>query len=223
MVSPSENAVVDDPWVLRYCEIPTLDAVLGYSETSHAAPGLISGLDVEQMLRYDATTYHHSVRMSLLVYRLALALGLDDASCRTLVTASQYHDIGKLQIPLHVLNKPGRLSDSEAALVRRHSEFGADIILKHDPTLVDVADAIASHHEQFDGGGYPLGVSGEDIPFFGRVLAVVDVFDALANPRPYRDTHMTVNSACEFVSQFSGFMFDPNIVGPFVSLLRPYL
>jgi putative two-component system response regulator len=137
----------------------------------------------------NAETGTHTERMSRYCELLARKLDLDEERCELIRLASGLHDVGKIAIPDRVLLKPGSLTESERRMMERHTEIGYRMLADSSSELLDVAAAIAlSHHERFDGTGYPHGLAGEAIPLEGRIAAVADVFDAITSNRVYRPT-----------------------------------
>lgn len=135
----------------------------------------------------DNETGLHVVRMSLYARLLAIQSGLPDKYCELIYNAAPMHDIGKIGTPDSILKKPAKLDEPEWDEMQRHAEIGAEIIGDHHDPLLEMARRIAlSHHEKWDGSGYPFGVSGQDIPIEGRIVAIADVFDALTSIRPYK-------------------------------------
>ena len=164
---------------------------------------------------HDNATAQHCERIGALAYALAFEMGLPDLACETLRDAAVLHDLGKIGIDRTILLKPGPLSDEERREVRRHVELGASLLDGADHPVLDMAKvAITSHHEWWDGRGYPRGLAGEAIPVEGRVVAVCDVFDALATERPYREA-MPPHAALDLLRESSGIQFDPTIVAAF--------
>ena len=136
---------------------------------------------------HDATTGEHIERMAQYCFITAQALGLDDVTSENLLKAAPMHDIGKIGLPDSLLNKTGRLDADEVALMRQHTVFGYEILAGSTSKLIQLAAEIAlSHHERFDGGGYPRGLQGAEIPLPARIVAVADVFDALTSERSYK-------------------------------------
>ncbi len=165
----------------------------------------------------DNETGFHVIRMSQCCQLLAEKAGLDEEDCHTILHASPMHDVGKIGIPDRILLKPGPLDPEEWALMKKHPEFGAQIIGRHDSALLRMAATIAmTHHEKWDGSGYPKGLAGEQISIYGRIVAVADVFDALTSERPYKKA-WSVEEAFEFVRDQSGRHFDPNLAERFLS------
>lgn len=158
----------------------------------------------------DQNTHRHLMRVRLYVAELGKAMGLSKPEMQALATASFLHDIGKLAIPEHIINKPGKLSHEEFEKMKIHPVVGANILERvHFP--YPVVPIVRSHHEAWDGSGYPDGLKGEDIPIGARILTAVDCFDALASERPYRRA-MPLDEAMAFIKSKAGSQFDPNVV-----------
>ena len=160
----------------------------------------------------DNETGLHVLRMSHTSRRLALQLGFSVEFADDLLNAAPMHDIGKIGIPDYILLKPGRLDNAELQLMRQHPQIGAEILDRSSSTLIQLARSVALyHHERWDGGGYPAGISGEDIPIEARIVAVADVYDALTNKRPYKEAWSVEAAVAEIETQ-SGKHFDPQVV-----------
>ncbi len=160
----------------------------------------------------DGDTGEHITRIGILSERLGLLIGLDESYCRMLRHAAPMHDVGKIGIPDSILKKPGALSPEEWEEMRRHPEYGARILGGSGVALFDLAAEIAlHHHEKFDGSGYPRGLRGKDIPISGRLVALIDFFDALTMKRCYRDA-LPDEQALEMIEKESGGHFDPELV-----------
>ncbi|MFP6862492.1 two-component system response regulator [Pseudomonas sp.] len=171
----------------------------------------------------DNETGLHVIRMSHFSKVLALAAGFSEAAAEELLNAAPMHDVGKIGIPDAVLRKPGKLDEQEWAVMRQHVEIGAQIIGEHASGLLRTAQRIAlSHHEKWDGSGYPNGLSGEDIPLEGRIVAIADVFDALTSVRPYKAA-WSVEDAVRLLQEESGRHFDPQLVELFIQQLPAIL
>lgn len=165
----------------------------------------------------DDDTGVHIVRIGFLAEALALALGHGEAWAELLRKAAPMHDIGKIGIPDHVLKKPGTLTVEERALMQTHPRLGADILGQSQIPLFALAAEVAlHHHERWDGTGYPRGLAGEDIPLSGRIVAVVDFFDALTMDRCYRPAFAD-DRALAMLADQSGTAFDPNVVSTFLA------
>lgn len=168
----------------------------------------------------DNETGLHVIRMSHYSRLIAEVVEHGDKWSDLVFNAALMHDIGKIGIPDKVLLKPGKLDDEEWKLMRKHPEFGAAIIGKHSSELMQMSREIAlSHHEKWDGSGYPYGLKGEEIPLSGRIVAIADVFDALTTERPYKKA-WTVEDAVKLINENSGSHFDPNLV-PLFHVVMP--
>jgi len=165
----------------------------------------------------DQTGANHIRRVQVYATGLAKALGMSAPEIQGVRTAALLHDIGKLAIPEHILSKPGPLTPEEFHKVRTHSQVGAEII-GAVPFRYPVARLILSHHEQWDGRGYPAGLRGEAIPLGARILAVADCYDVLTSDRPYHRA-MSDEAAVRLLEQEAGKAFDPAVVSTFVRML----
>src|SRR3990167_10940520 len=164
----------------------------------------------------DQTSQSHIRRVQLYAAALARALGMSENHIQGVKTAALLHDIGKLAVPEHILSKPGPLTPEEFQNIRAHPKVGADII-SAVPFPYPVSPLILSHHERWDGKGYPAGLKGEEIPLGARILSVVDYFDALMSERPYHKA-MGFRSAIGLLHKESGKALDPRVVQTFVDL-----
>jgi HD-GYP domain-containing protein (c-di-GMP phosphodiesterase class II) len=158
----------------------------------------------------DPYTPGHQQRVASLARAMARELGMDAERCRGLCIAAEIHDVGKIQIPIEILSKPGRLSDEEFALVKGHAEASYQI-LKGIAFLWPVARMVRQHHEKLDGSGYPLGLSGSDILPEARILCIADAVEAMASDRPYRAA-LGVAAAPAEITRHRGALFDPAAV-----------
>ncbi|WP_248281325.1 HD domain-containing phosphohydrolase [Azoarcus sp. TTM-91] len=171
----------------------------------------------------DNETGLHVIRMSHYSRLLALACGWSEASADDLFHAAPMHDIGKIGVPDSILRKNGALTPEEWDVMRGHVDIGARIIGEHDGGLLAMAAVIArSHHEKWDGSGYPQGLAGEAIPIEGRIVAIADVFDALTSVRPYKPA-WPVEDACALLREQRGRHFDPELVDRFLDCLPEVL
>jgi putative two-component system response regulator len=165
----------------------------------------------------DEQTGRHSRRMSELCDGLAVRAGLDAERCELLRLASPLHDVGKVGIPDGILLKPAPLTEPERRVMERHAEMGYRMLEGSGEELLDLAAEVAlTHHERFDGRGYPRGQRGEEIPVEGRIAAVADVFDALTSERPYRPA-IEPDEALEIMAAGRQTQFDPELLELFLS------
>jgi putative nucleotidyltransferase with HDIG domain len=167
----------------------------------------------------DGVTHDHIRRVQRHAVGLARALGVtDDSTIKAIEAAALLHDTGKLAVPEHILNKPGKLSPIELQKMRRHVDVGADILSAIDFPY-PVVPIVKSHHEAWDGSGYPQGLSGTAIPIGARILSVVDCFDALTSDRPYRRA-LSEEAASEILLAHRGTIYDPSVVDAFLRIYR---
>jgi putative two-component system response regulator len=171
----------------------------------------------------DNETGNHVLRMSHYARLIAEAHGLGPEASEVIFHTAPMHDIGKIGIPDSILLKPGKLDAEEWKIMHQHPLMGAEIIGKHDNELLETARIIAlSHHEKWDGSGYPRGLKGENIPLEGRIVAIADVFDALVSVRPYKAA-IPLDTALQLVNAESGRHFDPQLLEAFRKALPDIL
>jgi diguanylate cyclase (GGDEF)-like protein/putative nucleotidyltransferase with HDIG domain len=166
----------------------------------------------------DRYTRRHSIEVTEYALALAAALGLSESTLRVLRAAGLLHDVGKIAIPDRILRKPGRLTEAEYEVVKSHPSMGASLISSM-PDLNEINVAVLSHHERFDGTGYPQGLVGAEIPLLARVLAIADAYSAMTTDRPYRKA-LTHEEAAVELTACSGTQFDPEIVSVFLDYLE---
>jgi putative two-component system response regulator len=171
----------------------------------------------------DNDTGNHVVRMAHYASLIARASGMGREAADVILQTAPMHDIGKIGIPDAVLLKPGQLDAAEWEIMRRHPVMGAEIIGCHDNRLLDTARTIAlTHHERWDGNGYPRQLKGEDIPVEGRIVAIADVFDALISLRPYKAAY-SVEHSLEIMDDETGQRFEPRLMTAFREVLPEIL
>jgi HD-GYP domain-containing protein (c-di-GMP phosphodiesterase class II) len=163
----------------------------------------------------DPYTRGHSARVARMARAVGARLGCDDGRLALLGMGGALHDIGKLVVPEAILNKPGPLTPEEVAEVRTHPEIGARLVAL-DRTLRAALPGVLYHHERWDGGGYPSGRAGTEIPLEARILTVADCFDAMTSDRPYREA-MPPDQAIEEVDRCAGSQFDPDVAVAFLA------
>jgi len=151
----------------------------------------------------DKYTYHHSLNVSILANKFGKWLGLDEADMEMLTQAGLLHDIGKTKVPDKILNKADELSEQEYQWIKRHSKYGYNMLKNSESISNKVAEAVLTHHERYDGSGYPDGLKGQEIPLFGRILAIVDTFDAITAERNYQKKSSPFKAIKVFVKEDS--------------------
>jgi putative two-component system response regulator len=166
----------------------------------------------------DDDTGHHTQRVADLAARLAERVELPAAEVDLIARAAPLHDVGKIGVPDSILLKPGRLTEEESRVMKRHTIIGATMLCGGHSRLIRMAETIArSHHERWDGAGYPDGMRGETIPLCARIVAIVDFFDALTHDRPYRPA-VPLDMTLAEVSRMRGGHFDPSLVDAFLGV-----
>ncbi|MFH1395730.1 MAG: HD domain-containing phosphohydrolase [Candidatus Omnitrophota bacterium] len=164
----------------------------------------------------DPSTGTHLVRIADYSAIIAEGMSLPKEEVHLVRLASPMHDIGKIILPDAILKKKGKLSDEEMALMRKHPEVGAEIFKNAKTEIMRACRVIAyTHHEHFDGSGYPQGLKGEDIPVYGRIVALADCFDALTSKRSYKDAY-SFDKSVSIISEEAGTHFDPAVVISFI-------
>jgi putative nucleotidyltransferase with HDIG domain len=190
-----------------------LHAALGQLERSYGDTLQALGAAID--LR-DNETAGHSQRVCRYCLEIARAMGWQDKPLESLARGAYLHDIGKLGVPDDILLKPGPLTAEERKVMQRHAQIGFDLV-KDIPFLADAAEIVLTHHERFDGQGYPRGLKGEEILLSARIFAVADTLDAITSDRPYRRAS-SFESARETIRRLAGSQFDPQVVGVFLSI-----
>jgi len=171
----------------------------------------------------DNETGNHVLRMSKFAQLLAKAAGLSEEQAELILNGAPMHDVGKIGIPDSVLLKPGKLNAEEWAIMQSHVRIGGEILSGGDSELMVMAKSIAlTHHEKWDGSGYPAGLLAEEIPIEGRICALCDVFDALTSERPYKNA-WPIDKAMALIHEESGKHFDPRLVDAFDTILDEVL
>jgi putative nucleotidyltransferase with HDIG domain len=166
----------------------------------------------------DDNSPEHMQRVAALAARMARHLGQDDRAVTLIRQGAPLHDLGKIAIPDTILLKPGRLEQEEFEVVKTHAVLGARVLADSGSEVLAVAEQIArSHHERWDGDGYPDGLAGDSIPLVARIVFVADVFDVLVHERPYKEA-WTVEDAAREIRAGAGTQFDPDVVAAFEAL-----
>jgi len=169
----------------------------------------------------DNYTYLHSIDVCIYSIIAGKSLNLLPDMLNNLALGALLHDIGKCKIPLEILNKPAKLSESEFEIMKKHTEYGYDILRKTPGLSEDVARIALNHHEHWDGAGYPRGLKGEEIDLLSRIVAIADVYDALTADRVYRRRFMP-HKAVEYLISNSRAQFDPQILNIFMDNIAVY-
>lgn len=218
LISTYENAVQQNRELIKtQLELKTLNEQLEEKvkqrtkELCDTQLEAIRRLGIASELHDDATGLH-IIRMSRFCAQLGRAAGMNEAECELLLNASLMHDVGKIGIPDRILLKPGKLEANEWEIMKTHAVIGAKILSGSQSEVMKMAETIAlTHHEKWDGSGYPNGLKGEDIPLVGRICGLCDAFDALISDRPYKKAWSVEEAMAEIESQ-SGKNFDPHLV-----------
>ncbi len=176
---------------------------------------------IMQVRSLDEYTYYHSLNVSMLCMLIGRWLRLDDENIRNLAQAGLLHDIGKSQISPEILNKPGRLTDSEFAEMKHHSEYGYSLLSGISEIPPEVSIAILTHHEKEDGSGYPMGLTGDKLNLYSKIITVADIFDAMTANRTYKkkDTPLKV---FELMQHGSFGVLDPVVLNVFLENVTNY-
>jgi putative two-component system response regulator len=171
----------------------------------------------------DKDTGAHIQRMSLYSAALARSMGLEEKMVETILYAAPMHDLGKIGIPDSILLKPGSLDAAEWEIMKQHSAIGGEILKGSDAEFIRMGETIAlTHHEKWDGSGYPKGLRGIEIPIAGRIAAIADVFDALTSRRPYKEP-FSVERSLAIIEEGRGVAFDPEVVDGFFAIKEEIL
>ncbi|MCD6363587.1 MAG: HD-GYP domain-containing protein [Synergistetes bacterium] len=171
--------------------------------------------------RYDDYTFVHSVNVSMLAIFLGLDFGYDADELRVLGRGALLHDIGKMKVPNEIINKPGKLDPAELERIRKHPLYGIEMALSIGESEKDVLAIIGQHHEWFSGRGYPWGLKGEEIHPMARIVAVVDVFDALTTERSYKPKMLAYDAVSRILHE-GPIHFDPTVLRSFVNRFSIY-
>ncbi len=178
-------------------------------------------VNITDLKSFDEYTYHHSLSVAVLTIAIANNLGFDKEQLTLIGRCALLHDIGKTAIPIDIIQKPAKLTDSEFAVIKRHSSEGYQYLTKCNIGNDVLWQGVLCHHEKMDGSGYPFGFQGEDIPLMSRIISVADVYDALTSNRPYR-LPMPPQDALEYIMGNIGTAFDYDIVKAFLKKLELY-
>ena len=189
-----------------------IDSVMRNRETT---------VNLQTLKTYDQYTFQHSVDVAVLSMLIGKELKLKRGQLLTLGTSAIFHDIGKTAIPLSILNKPAKLTDSEFTEMKKHTEYGYAILKDKMGIPDEIALGALLHHERYDGRGYPTGRGGEDLPLYSRIMAVADVYDAMTSKRVYRKA-MLPSDVYEYIMSNGGQHFDPVVTKAFLGRVAPF-
>jgi len=191
---------------------------VGKSYENQSIRGAIIHTILKTLHETNPREENHSKRVGFLSERVAQKLNLSCHDIKKLKSMALLHDIGKISIDPAILNKPDKLTQSEMKEIRRHTEIGYRLLSTVNE-YSEIAESVYAHHERWDGNGYPRGIEGESIPYFARIISVVDAYDAMTSKRPYRET-LSKSEALEELRKYSGLQFDPNVVKVFIDLVE---
>ena len=178
-------------------------------------------INVVDLRTYDDYTFSHCLNVAFLSVVLGTVMKLSRKALQELALGAMVHDIGKIFIDKNILNKKGKLTEEEYEIVKGHVQKGFDYLNPKGDLTESAMKTVLQHHEKYGGGGYPNGLSGNDIHIFGRISALTDVYDALTSNRPYREA-MLPSDAVEYIMSGFGNMFDPDVVEAFIQKVAPY-
>lgn len=178
-------------------------------------------VNINDLKDYDDYTYHHCLSVAVLAIAIGVTMGLDDKQLAGLGMSAILHDMGKILIPIEILNKPSRLTNEEFEVIKQHPNLGIQYLSRHNLIDADIYSGVAMHHERVDGAGYPNGRTENDIPLFAKIISVADVYDALTSQRPYR-TPMQPFEAIEYLMAGCSSAFDWDVLSAFVAKIEMY-
>lgn len=173
-------------------------------------------LELRHIKGHDEYTYRHSINVGLISATIGKILRLSYEDTMKLGATGFLHDIGKMKVPLQILNKEGRLTDEEFTEVKKHPIYGRDILKEMDGTDDVILNGTLGHHERLDGSGYPYGLTEEEIPFFTQIISVADTYDAISSERVYRQKYLPFDALYELVQEVYRGKLHGKIVFPFV-------
>ena len=177
--------------------------------------------DIENFDFHENLRYNHALSIAVVCIAIAKELRMSKGDITELAFAAILHDIGDAGVPRELLDKPAKLTDDEFDIVKTHTTLGYDALLSSSAVSDHIREGVLSHHERYDGSGYPKGLHGKQIPFFGRIIAVADVYSALTSARPYRSAYQ-VAEAIEYIMGNAGRQFDSGVVKAFLKVVSPY-
>ncbi|MDP4109520.1 MAG: HD-GYP domain-containing protein [Bacillota bacterium] len=178
-------------------------------------------INLSELKGYDDYTYRHSLSVAVLSITIGLKLGCNQRVLSDIATSALLHDVGKMKIDISILNKPSKLTAEEFEIIKQHPSAAYELLNKNRIIPTGVLNGIVSHHEKFDGTGYPKGLKDKEIPLYAKILAVADVYDALTSNRPYRKACFP-NEAVEYMMANSGIQFNHQILEAFLKSVAAY-
>jgi HD-GYP domain-containing protein (c-di-GMP phosphodiesterase class II) len=193
-------------------------------ERAHALSGAYRGKAIllsEVLSSTDEYTGNHSRSVVVLAHQVGEALDLDETQLRDLEFGALLHDVGKIAVPNEIINKPGRLTDEEMDVMRTHTVEGEGMLNRIGGVLEQTGVVVRTHHERWDGNGYPDGLAGEEIPVGARVITACDAFNAMTTDRPYRKA-MPLDVAVAELRNESGKQFDPRVVAALIEIVETW-
>lgn len=176
-------------------------------------------INISDLRAYDEYTYHHSLSVAVLSIAIGVQLKLSDMELKKLGFAAIMHDIGKMDIPIEIINKTSKLTDEEFTIVKTHSTLSEEHLVKNRIVDPEIRESVIHHHEKVDGTGYPDNLKDEDIPFFSKIISVADVYDALTSRRPYRNPQLA-SEVAEYIMANCGTAFDLEIVQAMINKIE---
>lgn len=205
--------------------LKNMDIAAGMTEAKSIVAGIVNNndisLDMKDMRTFDDYTYFHSVNVAVLATLIGKGYGLNSRDLVALCIAGLFHDLGKTKVDVGVLNKPGRLDQTEFNQIKKHVNYSYDLLASRSDIDEQAKLAALYHHENFDGTGYPEGLAGEKIPLFARILRVADVYDSLISKRPYKEP-FPVTETIEYLLGGCGTLFDSRVVYAFLRAVPIY-
>jgi len=187
------------------------------SESRSSKSNIVQGL-LNTLSAKSSETKEHAMRMTNLAFHFGEELNFSNSELNRLSLLATMHDIGKTTISEEILNKPGSLSEEEWKIVKRHSEQGYKIATASEEFAL-IADEILTHHEKWDGSGYPNGLKGEEIPYLARNISIVDAYDVMTNERPYSKA-ISKEEALTEIKECAGSQFDPELAEGFIKIMK---
>ena len=178
-------------------------------------------IEFNDLRNYHNSTYEHSVNVAMLAVSCGIGLGLNNSQLSELAVSAMLHDIGKECIPIDILDKPGRLDDNEREMINSHPQFGYDMLKDNVYIASTIRVSVLEHHENYDGTGYPRGLTGNEIFLYARIIHVADVYDALCAKRAYKEDYDPAE-AIEYLMSNCGKMFDYDVVRTFLRYIVVY-